>query len=63
MLVLGRKRKEEVLIGDLTDGVGQMTVRIRILRIRRGEVRIGIEAPAWMKVLRAELLDSEDGSA
>lgn len=63
MLVLGRKRKVEVLIGDLTDGVGQMTVRIRILRIRRGEVRIGIEAPAWMKVLRAELLDSEDGSA
>jgi carbon storage regulator len=47
MLVLSRKPGEALLI----DGV---TV-IRVLEVRGGQIRLGIEAPADVAVLRAEL--------
>ena len=47
MLVLTRKLTERILIGD--------DIVVTVLGIRAGKVRIGIEAPAEMRVLRSEL--------
>ncbi len=47
MLVLTRKLEQTIRIGD--------SIRVTILRIERGQVRIGIEAPREVPVLRDEL--------
>ena len=55
MLVLSRKVGERILIGD--------TVRVTVVRIANGAVRLGIEAPAELPVVREELkieLDAAD---
>ena len=49
MLVLTRKRAEMIKIGD--------DIKIKVIRTGRGSVKIGIEAPAHVRVLRAELCD------
>jgi carbon storage regulator len=48
MLVLSRKTSQQVMIG--TD------IRITIVRIDRNQVRLGIEAPAGVAILRDELV-------
>ena len=48
MLVLTRKRGEEIVI----DGC----IRIRVLDVKGSKVRLGIDAPGSMSVLRRELL-------
>lgn len=56
MLVLSRKQHDAILIGH--------NVRVTIVRIDRNQVRLGIEAPPDVTVLREELqLDSEDIAA
>ena len=47
MLVLTRKQREEIRIGD--------DITITILRVKGQSVRVGVEAPRQVKVLRAEL--------
>ncbi len=47
MLVLSRKVGERILIGD--------QIAITVVRISGGGVRIGIEAPSHMAVVREEL--------
>ena len=47
MLVLTRKRDESIRIGS--------EIVIRVVRLSRGKVRIGIEAPADMPIHRSEL--------
>ena len=47
MLVLTRKEGEQILIGE--------DITVRIVLIDKGKVRIGIEAPRDVKILRAEL--------
>ncbi len=49
MLILQRKPSEAVLIGD--------DIRIVILRSDGGGVRIGIEAPSEIPILREEIVD------
>jgi carbon storage regulator len=52
MLVLSRKIHERLLLdGD---------IRISVLRIRGNQVRLGIEAPDRVKVVRAELVPPVD---
>jgi len=48
MLVLKRKALQSILIGE--------DIRIIILSIENGKVKIGIEAPNGVKVVREELL-------
>ncbi len=56
MLVLSRKQHDAILIGN--------NVRITVVRVDRNQVRLGIEAPPHVTVLREELqLDSEDRAA
>jgi carbon storage regulator CsrA len=47
MLVLTRKRHEQIRIGD--------SITLTILRIKGNTVRVGIEAPRGVRVMRGEL--------
>ncbi|MFZ0579305.1 MAG: carbon storage regulator CsrA [Psychrobacillus psychrotolerans] len=48
MLVLSRKVNETIKIGD--------DIEIRVLEVKGDNVRIGIEAPKSMEILRGELI-------
>lgn len=50
MLILTRQAGEELVIGE--------AIRVEVLGIKHGQVRLGIKAPRQCKVLRAELIDS-----
>jgi carbon storage regulator len=49
MLVLSRKAEESMFIGD--------NIKITVLDIRGGQVRIGITAPQEVKIHREEIYD------
>jgi len=52
MLVLSRKQLQQIVIGR--------DIRITIVKLDRNQVRLGIEAPRGITVLRAELLAAGD---
>ena len=54
MLVLSRKQNERIRVGD--------SVVVTIVRVSGDKVRIGIEAPADVRVLRDELEDETLGT-
>lgn len=54
MLVLTRKRSEKIRIGD--------NIVIKVIKAGRNTVKIGIEAPSDVRVLREELLDGRSVS-
>ena len=47
MLVLTRKADEQIMIGD--------DITVTVVRVRGNKVRIGIEAPRHVRVMRGEL--------
>jgi len=49
MLILGRKEQETILIGN--------DITISVEQINKGMVRIGIDAPKDIMILRGELKD------
>ena len=49
MLVLSRKVGERILLGD--------KIRITVVRVSGGGVRLGIEAPADVAVVREEVVE------
>lgn len=49
MLVIGRKKGESILIGD--------NIEITIVKIDDGAVKIAVNAPKDVTILRKELLD------
>ena len=51
MLVLTRKRFEKIQIGE--------DIIIKVIKTGRSTVKIGIEAPADVRVMRAELCNQE----
>jgi carbon storage regulator len=51
MLVLARRENERIVVGD--------EIVITVVRLANDKVRIGIEAPDHIKVLRTELMDRE----
>lgn len=53
MLVLTRKLMEKVYIGD--------HICVTVVRLDGGQVRLGIDAPREISVIRAELVDNPDG--
>ena len=56
MLVLSRKESEKIMLGD--------EIVLTIVRISGDRVRLGIEAPSGMLILRKELdLESNDSAA
>ncbi len=54
MLVLGRKQNESVVI--------EGRIKVTVLGIKSGRIRLGIEAPQDVRVRRSELLESERSS-
>ena len=54
MLVLSRKTSQQVLIGR--------DIVITIVKVDRNQVRIGIQAPAGISILREELADRRASS-
>ena len=48
MLVLSRRVDEEICIGD--------NIRLLVLSIQGGKVRLGVEAPEGVRIMRKELL-------
>lgn len=55
MLVLTRKRGQEITIGD--------NIRLKVLEIGERTVRIGIEAPPEVRVLRDDVGPEREGRA
>jgi carbon storage regulator len=59
MLVVTRKIQEALRIND--------EVRVEVVDIRAGRVKLGVEAPAWMSIQREEIAEastpSENSSA
>ena len=55
MLVLSRKESEKIMLGD--------SIVLTIVRVSGDRVRLGIEAPSDMLILRKELDPSETGQA
>lgn len=56
MLVLSRKASETIVIDE--------TITIKVLKVQGNRVRLGIETPKGMRVIRAELKEqSIDGEA
>jgi len=51
MLVVGRKPGEYVMIDDL--------IMIKVVRSDEGDLRLAIEAPKEMKILRGEIYEKE----
>ena len=52
MLVLTRKPGEQIIIGN--------NIRIKVVGISGNQVRLGIEAPGEIKVMRQELLARDE---
>jgi carbon storage regulator len=53
MLILSRKRNEQIVIGD--------GIVITVVSVRGGKVRLGIEAPERVTVHRREIYEAIDG--
>lgn len=53
MLVLTRKEGESLLIGD--------NIKVTIVRAGANHVRVGVQAPREVKVIREELKERENG--
>jgi carbon storage regulator len=51
MLVLSRRRSERILIGS--------SIQITVVRVDGNQVRLGIEAPTSLPIIRAELLERQ----
>jgi carbon storage regulator len=54
MLILGRKEGEEIYLGN--------NIKIKITDINNGAVKIGIDAPREVLVLRGELKENIEAS-
>jgi carbon storage regulator len=54
MLVLSRKRNEAIVIND--------DIRIMVVAVHGNQVRLGVEAPDSVKIIREELCNRADGS-
>ncbi|HPE79639.1 MAG: carbon storage regulator CsrA [Chromatiaceae bacterium] len=52
MLILTRRVDESLLIGD--------SIEVVVLEVSGGQVRLGVQAPTEVKVLRDELLDDDE---
>jgi carbon storage regulator len=54
MLVLARKLDESIVIGD--------NIIVKVISVDKGVVKLGIEAPSSISIVRSELLEDIKGS-
>ena len=55
MLVLGRKENESIIIGD--------NIRVTIVGRSGSSIRVGVEAPHDVQIVRAEIATQQRGAA
>ena len=55
MLVLSRKVGEKILIGD--------NISVTIVRVAQGTVRVGVEAPQEMAIVREEIKQQQQAAS
>ena len=55
MLILARRENQSILIGD--------DIRIFVVEVRNGVVRLGVDAPKAVVVVRDELLTKDEWKA
>lgn len=55
MLILTRKLGQSIYVGE-----GENQIKITVVLIERGKVRIGINAPKTVSIMREELLSPPD---
>ena len=60
MLVLSRSVGEDILIGDNDVDFGDYVIKINVVEVSKGKVRIGIKAPDDLKILRSELVRNKE---
>lgn len=51
MLVVSRKKDESIIIGD--------NIKVTVVEISKDRIRIGVDAPENVKIVRSELYDTE----
>ena len=51
MLVLGRKPGEYIMIGD--------NIRVEVVRSKEGDLRLAIDAPREMRIVRGEIYEKD----
>lgn len=51
MLVVSRKKDESIIIGE--------NIKVTIVEIAKDRIRIGVDAPESVKIVRSELYDTE----
>jgi len=54
MLILSRKLDESILIGD--------SITIKVVAIDKGVIKLGIDAPSNVRILRSELIRAVEDS-
>ena len=54
MLILGRKEKQSIVVGD--------QIKITVVRVSGAKVVLGVEAPDRIRILRDELVTTEEDS-
>ncbi|MGZ5207883.1 MAG: carbon storage regulator CsrA [Sulfuricurvum sp.] len=54
MLILSRKLDESIVIGD--------SITLKIIAIDKGVVKLGIDAPSHIRILRSELIRAVEDS-
>lgn len=57
MLVLSRKKRQSIVIGE-----GQNKIEVIVNRIKGDTVSLGIVAPRQVKILRGELPDEKEAA-
>ena len=51
MLVVSRKKDESIIIGE--------NIKVTVVEIAKDRIRIGVDAPERIKIVRSELYDTE----
>jgi carbon storage regulator len=54
MLILSRKSNESIVIGD--------NITIKVISVEKGMVKLGIDAPNDISILRSELIEAVEKS-
>lgn len=54
MLILSRKQDESIVIGD--------SITLKVIAIDKGVVKLGIDAPSHIRILRSELIRAVEDS-
>lgn len=54
MLILSRKLDESIMIGD--------SITLKVIAIDKGVVKLGIDAPSHIRILRSELIRAVEDS-